>query len=379
MRIAAALLTGGARRLIRGLPMDPAQPQRPSLDTLQAGRAFAALAVLLFHVELTLALPQYVGRDVFAFFRSGHSGVHYFFVLSGFVILMAHRRDIGRTGRVGLFVWKRFRRIYPPLWAALAVILPLTLAFPLLNNAIRFDLLDVVSAFTLVPDTYDPLLSVIWTLRHEALFYGVFALILWRPKLGFAVAALWMALSAILPWTGIEGWTRFFFTSQHLLFAFGAAAFLLLERDKVPFPAAVAAGGVLLFAVTWMIPLLKLPLNGIVANWGFGLGAAAAILGLAAVERRGSLRTPRPLVFLGEASYAVYLVHAPVIYAATAILLAVAPGLKTAAPLLFALVALASLAVGVAFHLWVEKPLLARLPQSIPGTPAKSAPEAAAP
>lgn len=379
MRIAAAPLTARSGRPIRGVPMDLAQPQRPSLDTLQAGRAFAALAVLLFHVELTLALPQYVGRDVFAFFRSGHSGVHYFFVLSGFVILMAHRRDIGRADRLGLFAWKRVRRIYPPLWAALAVILPLTLALPLLNNGIRFDALDVVSAFTLVPDTYDPLLSVIWTLRHEALFYAVFGLILWRPGIGFVVAALWMALSAILPWTGIDGWTRFFFTSQHLLFAFGAGAFLLLERGRVPVPAVVATGGVLLFATTWGIPLLKLPLNGILGNWGFGLGAAAAILGLAAIERRGVLRTPRPLVFLGEASYAIYLVHAPVIYATTAALLAIAPGLRDAAPVLFGLVALASLAVGVAFHLWVEKPLLARLPQSPPGTPAKPAPETAAP
>jgi exopolysaccharide production protein ExoZ len=359
--------------------MDTPEQPRAALNTLQAGRAFAALAVLLFHVELTLALPQYVGHDVFEFFRSGHSGVHFFFVLSGFVILMAHRRDVGRADRVGVFAWKRVRRIYPPLWAALVVVLPATLAFPLLNNEVGFGVLDVLSAFTLLPDTFDPLLSVIWTLRHEALFYGVFALILWRPKIGLPIGAAWMTLSAVLPWIGIDGWLRFFFTSQHLLFAFGAGAFLLLERGKVPFPAWIAAGGVLLFATTWIIPLLGLPLNGIVANWAFGLGAAAAILGLAAVERRGGLRTPRALVFLGEASYAIYLVHAPAIYGATAILLALAPGLKSLPPLLFALVALAALAIGVAFHLWVEKPLLARLPQSPRPAPAKAASEGAAP
>jgi type IV pilus assembly protein PilA len=41
--------------------MDSPPPPRSSIESLQAGRAFAALAVLLFHVELTLALPQYLG------------------------------------------------------------------------------------------------------------------------------------------------------------------------------------------------------------------------------------------------------------------------------------------------------------------------------
>lgn len=349
-----------------------------ALNTLQAGRAFAALAVLLFHVELTLALPRYVGHDVLAFFRSGHSGVHYFFVLSGFVILMAHQRDIGRADRIATFAWKRFRRIYPPLWAALLIVLPATLLFPWLNNGVRFDVLDVLSAFTLLPDTFDPLLSVIWTLRHELLFYVVFAVILWRPKVGLAIAAVCLTLSAI-PWVGKEGWARFFFTSQHLLFAFGAGAFLLLDRDRIRFPGWVAAGGLALFAVTWMIPVLGLPLNGVLANWTFGLGAAAAIAGLAAVERRGRLRTPRALVFLGEASYAIYLVHAPIIYAATAGLLTLAPGLKAAPGVLFALVALIALGVGVAFHVAVEKPLLARITTRPRKPAAKPQAEGAAP
>lgn len=353
----------------------------PALDTLQAGRAFAALVVLLFHVELTLALPQYLGAEVFPVMRMGFSGVHFFFVLSGFVILLAHRKDIGQPARVGTFAWKRVRRIFPPLWAALAIVVPATLIWPFLNNGIGFDTLDVLSALTLVPATFDPVLSVVWTLRHEALFYGVFALVLWRPKVGLAVGGLWMLLSALLPWTPLvkDDWIRFFFTSQHLLFAMGAGAFLLLERGKAPFPAAMTAAGVLLFAAAWAIPLMKLPLNGILANWMFGLGAAAAILGAAALERARGFRTPRWLVFLGEASYAVYLIHAPIVYAACAGLLALTPGLKGAPALLFALVALISLAGGVLFHVAVERPLLARLPNALPRRAREAQAEAPAP
>ncbi len=346
--------------------MDSPQQPRSALDSLQAGRAFAALAVLLFHVELTLALPQYLGADTFPVFRSGYSGVHFFFVLSGFVIMMAHGRDIGRPGRTPVFAWKRIRRIYPPLWAALLIAIPATLVWPVLNNGVGFTALDVLSAVALTPDTHDPLLSVIWTLRHEALFYAVFGLVLWRPRIGLAVAAVWMAFSATLPWLGIDGWLRFFFTSQHLLFALGAAAFVAFERGKVPLPGAMMAAGLLLFATTWAIPVMKLPLNGIIGNWSFGLGATLAIVGAASLERTRGLPVPRWLSFLGEASYAIYLVHAPVVYAATAGGLAIAPQLRQTPVLLFALVAAASLAAGLAFHRWVERPLLDRLPHTPP-------------
>lgn len=359
----------------------PPPHRLPALDTLQAGRAFAALAVLLFHVELTLALPQYLGRETLPAFRMGFSGVHYFFVLSGFVIMLAHGRDIGRSGRVATFTWKRVRRIYPPLWAALLVLTPATLFWPFLNNGVAVSALDIVSAATLVPAVFDPLLSVVWTLRHEALFYAVFGLILWRPKVGLTVGALWMALSAILPWTGLiaNDWIRFFFTSQHLLFAFGAGALLLLQRGRVPAPGWLLAGGLLLFALTWAIPLLKWPLNGILANWMFGLGAAASILGAAALERSRGLPAPRWLAFLGEASYAIYLVHAPIVYAATAGALTVLPRLRDAPLLLFTLVALVSLAGGIAFHAWVERPLLARIPGALPRRPSPGPGEPAAP
>jgi len=74
-----------------------------SLRTLQAGRAFAALAVLFFHTNITLSFPKYLGREIAPAFSSGYSGVHFFFVLSGFVVILAHFTDIGRPGRSSLF------------------------------------------------------------------------------------------------------------------------------------------------------------------------------------------------------------------------------------------------------------------------------------
>jgi peptidoglycan/LPS O-acetylase OafA/YrhL len=51
------------------------------LDSLQNGRAFAALSVLLFHTDITSALPKYAGHEIASIFNRGYSGVDYFFVL----------------------------------------------------------------------------------------------------------------------------------------------------------------------------------------------------------------------------------------------------------------------------------------------------------
>ena len=352
---------------------------RGALNTLQAGRAFAALAVLLFHANITLALPQYLGRGLYPVFNMGYSGVHFFFVLSGFVIMMAHGRHIGRPEKLGLFAWKRFRRIYPPLWAALLLAAPMVLLVPAINHNLPIDLGGVLSAIALTPAKSEPLLTVAWTLRHEMLFYVVFGLAIWKPKLGLPVAALWLALSATLPWTGLSYPALFFFTSQHLLFAFGVLTFIAFDKGWVRRPAALLVAGLALFAVTWSLPLLKLPLHGIVGNWAFGLGAAMAILGAATLERSRGLPVPRWLVFLGEASYAIYLIHAPVMYLALELVMALPHGMRPPGPVQFWLTALVGLAAGVLFHLAIERPLLRRFPVAKAAAAADPEPRAVAP
>lgn len=349
---------------------------RGTLDTLQAGRAFAALAVLLFHVEITLALPRYLGRELYPVFDMGYSGVHFFFVLSGFVIMLAHGRDIGRPERVKTFAWKRFRRIYPPLWAALLLVLPLVLLVPAMNHNAPLALPDILAAIALTPADHEPLLTVAWTLRHEVLFYALFGLAIWRPRIGLPLGALWLALSATLPWLGLSYPLVFFFTSQHLLFAFGAAAFVAFDRDLVRYPLSTTLAGLALFAITWAIPLLKLPLHGIIGNWAFGLGAAMAIAGAASLERARGFAVPRMFAFLGEASYAIYLAHAPMIYVFAELAMRVPPGQRPAGAVLFWAITLLALGAGVVFHLVVEKPLLRRL-SARPAAP--SAPSAAVP
>jgi len=208
------------------------------------------------------------------------------------------------------------------------------------------------------------LLSVEWTLRHEVLFYSIVGLVIWKPRIGAVFAFIWVMSSAIgSAFTLAYPWS-FFFSSYHLLFAFGAAAATAFSRGFNKLPITMFVSGVALFAATWTVLCLRIPLqSSVVTHWIYGLGATLVILGAANLERSRTLHVPRAVVFLGEASYSIYLVHLPVISAASKLV----KKLDGKAPdaLLFVATAVIALDAGIIFHIAIEKPLVG-LMQGLP-------------
>jgi exopolysaccharide production protein ExoZ len=334
-----------------------------SLETLQAGRAVACMAVLLFHTDVTLALPKYLGREVFPIFGAGGAGVQFFFVLSGFVILLAHLKDIDTPAKVPEFLWKRFRRIYPVLWIVLLLVIPVFLLVPSYGTGKELSFGSVVPAFLLSPSSQDYLLKPMWTLRHEVLFYLVFSVSIWNRRIGFAIGGIWIALSAILPWFYVDFPWSFFFSSNHLLFAFGMLACLAFRSAEVPWLAALitTVAGAITFASVWLADLHQVLTVRDMLNVSYGLTAALMVWGLAVLERDRGLRVPDTLSFLGEASYSIYLVHFPALSAAIKVALTLNKVFRVPDPIVFIATASAALAAGLIFHLTIEKPLMGQL------------------
>ena len=137
------------------------------LTGIEAGRGVAALLVLGVHARdhLFKNFGQSVPLgDLFVF---GHAGVDFFFVLSGFIILYVHAKDIGRPHRLSHYLQRRFTRIYPFYWAALL----LTLAVMSVSKAQIFpSFFHVVSSVLLIPLSGDPVIPVAWTLQNEVTF-----------------------------------------------------------------------------------------------------------------------------------------------------------------------------------------------------------------
>lgn len=325
---------------------------------------------MAFHANITAALAKYFGLNLVAAFNAGDSGVDFFFVLSGFVIYLAHRNDIGHPERVWSFLQKRFRRIYPPLWAVLLLLLPAYFLVPSFGDPAGRNPWAVISAFLITPTFKEYLLAPEWTLRHEILFYAVFGLVLCKPRAGLILTVLWLLLSAINLWTVWQYPGSFYLSPHHFLFLFGVIAAYGFSRRIRFMPAAMFGAGLLIFFSCWTAVCAEVLEKGSLSILLYGLGAAMAAYGAAMLELEGKLRVPRLLVFLGESSYAIYLVHFPVI----SIVMKIAKTLHLPAGAALAIALAAGALVGVVFHVLVEKPLIARLsPRAKPGLAIKAA------
>jgi peptidoglycan/LPS O-acetylase OafA/YrhL len=129
----------------------------------------------------------------------------------------------------------------------------------------------------------------------------------------------------------------------------------------VRFAPAIAVTGVFAFVtigVAWvMLPAIDSP------YWWLSFAGAAAliVLGLAGWEKQGNFAVPAPLLLLGAASYAIYLVHYPAELVVTKAFLAVQSALPVPPLLVFLVSSGIALASGIALHLLVERPVLRRL------------------
>ena len=154
-------------------------PERPRLGGIEALRGLAASAVVLYHAARHVD-KAYGAPGLAHAFLPGHAGVDLFFVLSGFIILHVHARDIGVPARLPHYANRRFSRVMPLYWVALCVTI---LAGSLGGHGWPAPWRVAVSA-SLLPAHLEPLLGVAWTLQYEIVFYAAFALLVLDRKSG---------------------------------------------------------------------------------------------------------------------------------------------------------------------------------------------------
>ncbi|QIG79537.1 acyltransferase family protein [Stakelama tenebrarum] len=334
------------------------------LQSIQALRAAAAILVLLFHTHLILAKAEYLGTAPFgSAFSAGYVGVDIFFVLSGFIILHAHHADIGRPDRIGTYAFRRWSRVYPPYWFYLiGVIALMMLGFGEFPAAPDPNYL--FNAFSLVRTTgAPPPLSVAWSLYHEVLFYAFFALLIAHRTLGMAAFALWMGFVALsyplglsIPFEQHQDFVGVLGSLFNLNFLLGMAVFLLARRSG-PFGARwFLPAGIAAFAIGWLLVVFRMAPPE--SRFLFSFGSFAIVAGLVLLERERPISVGKPLLFLGNASYSIYLVHTPILSVATKLMMASGIAPLLGAEISFVILALATLAASALAYHFVERPLL---------------------
>jgi peptidoglycan/LPS O-acetylase OafA/YrhL len=332
---------------------------RPStIGSLQAGRAVAALMVVLYHASGSIFAKYFASRPAGRVFDFGYAGVDFFFVLSGFIMMHVHGDDFGKPALLGKYLWKRATRIYLPYWAVLLAIVPVFVVVPQFGSGHELEPSVLLTSVLLVPHAGSSyLLVVAWTLVFELFFYLLFASLIMNRRLGLCIFAVWIGL--LVTRYGSSRFPGSFLADfYHVRFLAGMGIAILLQRYRLPSPRVWAVLGTVVFVCTGAIDVYDGPLGIYGRTAGYTAGSVLVIAGLVAAERAGAVRVPRPLTFLGDASYAIYLVHFP-----TLSLLAKcfkAARLDSSMPGGVLFVALVSAAVGVscAFYLCVERPLM---------------------
>lgn len=291
-----------------------------NLKQLTALRFFAAMWVVSFHFwpSLGSAMPKLVAK--------GYLGVELFFVLSGFILSHVYLRSFGerRFSYTG-FLWARLARIYPVHLATLvglgavvagAAALGMTSGDKVLAWSSLPAQLTLTQAWGLAPQGGWNHPS--WSISAEWFAYLTFpgfAFVAWplrkRPRLATALAlALVIALEV-----GFERLAGIPLTRATIAwgalrivpcFALGCAVYLLWSTRPLAWrPGALAASagalaGIVLAAEVGAPDWLSIALFG------------ALIFSLASLSSAGSPALTAPVwVYLGEVSFAVYMVCIP--------------------------------------------------------------------
>jgi peptidoglycan/LPS O-acetylase OafA/YrhL len=290
------------------------------LRTIDGLRGIAALAVVFYHVNVgaKLSYGDWTPAWVDWLLHQGFLGVDVFFVLSGFVIAYSVRAATYTPRFLGTFALRRFIRLDPPYWAAMA--LEISLVWLSLRVA------GATTPMTQLPSVAQVLAHIVylqhvlglgdivpvfWTLCYEVQFYLFFVgtLVLGRAVrrrlstdrlalIAFAVLFVvsvlaryrllhvpgWLALNfwfqfflGVLVWWVVAGKTR----PRHLLAAWAFLVAIVLWERQSPMQALPVA----ISALLW---------------WSYRRDGMASIL------------SARPWQFLGAISYSLYLFHSSI-------------------------------------------------------------------
>lgn len=288
-------------------------PTRVNLPSLTGLRYLAAAVVVVHHSTEVFGPETWLDRIA----KNGYVGVAFFFVLSGFILSWTRDENVSR----GTFYRRRFARIYPMYLATFvgAVLIAVIADIPgksMIGVALGLVLLQAWFPQESIYAAGNP---PAWSLSAEAFFYALFPFI--APRVARSKTPLWPAVSVVLI-LGVayalspiySGWFAYFSPAYGLVyFVVGMLAANAVRRTtRAPsLPLSLAMAGLVFVACgIW--------LDGEPRGLVTALMLPPLVLVIVAAAN-GDMTGPRSMwsrsfvVKLGEWSFALYLIHFPMV------------------------------------------------------------------
>lgn len=338
---------------------------RVKLESLTSLRFVAAFWVVLYHT-----MPQ-AGRSGFGIdlTKLGYSAVTLFFMLSGFILMFVYRRFDSRAAITRFLV----ARIYPMFALSLLIDLPRLALFRIAKYGLvigaGYSGVTLAAQLSLLQSWYPPIGALnypSWSVSTELFFYLAFPFLLplvARVRAIGAIVAAMVALWAVLVANGIllddhiaygvgDLWRNPALRLPEFMLGMLLTQLIVRDGRLVTTPPILALPAL---ASIGAIALLIHDLDGRIAEVLLLPGFALLIAVLASASGPlARITQHRSAVLLGEASYALYLLHAPFSIFYDALGVAGLPGAY------FGYLAV-TIAASIAAHLWFERPMPVRI------------------
>ena len=299
-------------------------PRSGHLAALTGLRFFLALWVIVTHLigtghvyePVVLLLPGPL-QDLI---RRGYQAVPTFFMLSGFVLARTYGPTAWNRANFRKYLVGRFARVYPVYLLSLLIVSPFMLRAQDVHKAWL-----VAMHLTLTQGWFAGHYTAgwntpAWSLSCEMFFYLIFPLLIipmkdrgWRGTIGAALGAC--ALTQAMWLAGISDQIKpLVHLSDFIMGIAVSRAFdLLTQRRSAPsgrwFYRTGFLGSALILAYAQYLPgpismnTLLRPMNALLLL-GLGLGGG----------RLAHVLSARPIVYLGKSSYAMYILHIPILW-----------------------------------------------------------------
>ncbi len=337
--------------------------RQPGIDAL---KVLASQIIVLHHLSAYGPVADAMHRAAPALmdwlYGYGRMAVQVFLVLGGYLAVHSLMPAMaGGASALGRSLWRRYLRLAPPFVAALALAMAAAAASrpwlsadlvpepPSLHEWLAHALLlqEVMGV--------EALSAGIWYVTIDFQLHALLALLLWLGQRGGharpAQVLVVVAAGASLLWwnraPGLDDWSIYFF---------GAYGLGVMARWSAQWPQAWAQRA-------WIGTITLLGALALLLEFRHRVALALAVALWLATTQRIPWRDhmphwlESPLHTLGRSSYALFLVHFPVLLLGNALFTALGLNGAAAGVTLFAAVWGLSVLLGWAFERWVEAPL----------------------